>query len=651
LIPQARGGAPRPLRGLAALWGAVALTLLGWAMLSRPALEPQPFVGLEPVRVLAERPAARLLTLWVHWDAPRGSVGWVTLEPARPWPEGVGAYWRRRVHPGWNALVWDDFSGFPPGQPVKLHVIEGRGRFRVAPPDTSARYSPAHLAPLGGLLAALVLASAAAGTLAWRARSALRLAAPGRWHLMLAATAVLALALRAHTLTAQSLWFDEVLTAVGAQSFAWVLYSAHIFGHPPLQYLIAWAAGGAQASEGWLRAPFVAAGVAGVLATGYLGRRLCGASTGALAAALLAISPFHVELSQLARPYAFLVLAVALSWLLLFRALGRGGAADWVCFSAVAALAVYTHYAAGLVLAAQALVATAWVVRRQWRHGLPALLSFGGVIVLFAPWASVLARLAAGPRGTGPGATPPFWDLFTGALIPQLIGPGLGGAVLGAVILLGLTRLRDRPEVALAIVLSLALPLLLWPAHGKHFLAGRHFAFVLPLLALAVAHGLVTGAWAVGNGLARVLGSHRGWTARVAAALTAAILILVGYLPASANLHGYYRWRRGADWRTVATILDRTVTKGDTVVATLGATYPLRHYWSGLVAQIDGPDLAQRYRRGPPGQRLWIITLEGWDWQPQLHEWLAAHAVQVGEVPPSWSLPRVYIHRAQGTLR
>ena len=644
-------GQPRPARTLALLWGFVALGLLAWATLTGPAPGQDAPVGARDFAVLGQRPASRMLTLWVHWDAPGGVVGWVALEAGQPWPDGVETYWRRRVHPGWNALIWDDFSGFPPGRPVTLRVLEGTGRVRMARPDTSALYTPGHLEPLAGLLAALVLASGASGMLVWRARSTLRFAAPRPWYLALAAAGVLALGLRAHTLTAQSLWFDEVLTAVGAQSFAWVLYSAHIFGHPPLQYLVAWVVGGAQASEGWLRGPFVAAGVAGVVATGYLGRRLLGAPTGLLAAALLAISPFHIELSQLARPYAFLVLAVTLSWLLLFRALQRGAPLDWVCFSAVTALAMYTHYSAAFVLLAEALVAATWIVRRSGSDGRRALLSFSGIAVLFAPWVPVLARLVAGPRGSGPGSTPAFLELFTGALIPQLIGSGLGGAVIGALILLGFSGLRARPEIALAVISSLALPLLLWPAHAKHFLAGRHFAFVLPLLALAVAHGLVTAAWTLGNWLARVLGTHHEWTRRVGAALTATVLILVGYLPASASLDGYYRWRHGTDWRTVAMVLDRTVTPGDEVVATLGAVYPLRFYWSGLVTQVDARALSERYRRGLAGQRLWIITLEGWDWQPELHQWLAAHAVRVGEVPPSWSLPRVYIHRAQGALQ
>jgi hypothetical protein len=639
-----------PARTLAALWAVVALALTAWWAMVMPRMADHPNSDAREFRVLERRPDARVLTLWVHWTAPRGAVGWVAVEPGHPWPASAEPYWRRRVHPGWNQLIWDDFSGFPSASAVRLRVLEGSGGWLVAPPATSAVYTFAHLRPLRGFLAALLLAAGATAVLMGRGlrETSLRVRP---WHLALAATALLALALRAHTLTAQSFWFDEVLTVIGAQSFAWVLYSAHIFGHPPLQYLVGWAVGGAQATEGWLRGPFVAAGVAGVVATGFLGKRLLGASTGLLAAALLAISPFHTELSQLARPYAFLVLAVALSWLALFRALERGTAADWACFSAVTALALYTQYSAGLVLVAQALVAAAWAARRHGDNGLRVLLSFAGIAVLFAPWVSVLVGLATGPRGSGPASTPGFTDLVTGALIPQLIGPGVGGAVVGGLILLGLVKLRDRPEAGLAIVTTVLLPLCLWPVHAKHFLAGRHFAFVLPLVAVVVAHGLVSAAWMMGDAVARVIGSHRPWPRQVTAALTATALILIGYLPASANLDGYYRWRHGADWRTVSTVLNRLVTPGDTVVATLGAVYPLRFYWNGGVTLVDANALADHYRRGPSGRRLWIITLEGWDWQPEIREWLEANAVQVGEVPPSWSLPRVYIHRAQGTLQ
>jgi hypothetical protein len=642
-VNLARGDSTRrPARPLALLWALVALGLLAWAALTVPAGRPDLAIARD-FRVLEQPPASGLLTLWVRWDARRGEVGWVALEPGHPWSAGQEAYWRRRVHPGWNALIWDDFSGFPRGRPVTLRVLEGGGSASLARADVSPRYTLAHLEPLAGLLAALALAGGAAGMLVWRARSAMRRGRRRLWYLALAASAALALGLRAHTLTTQSLWFDEVLTAVGAQSFAWVLYSAQIFGHPPLQYLVAWAVGGTHATEGWLRGPFVAAGVAAVVTTGYLGRRLLGAPTGILAAGLLAISALHVELSQLARPYALLVLAVTLSWLLLFRALQRGAPADWTCFSAVTALAMYAHYAAAVVVLAEALTAATWVARRQGANGLRAGLAFCGIAVLFAPWAPELARLAAAPRGSVATATPPFMEFLAGVLMPQFVGSGHAGALISVMIVVGLWRLRDRPEVAVAVTASLVLPLLLWLVHTKHFLAGRHFAFLLPLLALVVAHGLRTTACALGHRLT----PQPGWAPRVGAAVAAMTFILVGWLPASANLDGYYQWRLGTDWRTVALVLDRAVTPGDEVVATLGAVYPLRHYWSGLVTEVDERVLSERYRRGPAGHRLWIITLDGWDSEPALRQWLAAHAVQVGEVPPSWSRPRVHIHRAQ----
>jgi hypothetical protein len=62
------------------------------------------------------------------------------------------------------------------------------------------------------------------------------------------------------------------------------------------------------------------------------------------------------------------------------------------------------------------------------------------------------------------------------------------------------------------------------------------------------------------------------------------------------------------------------------------------------VDEVDADRLQARFRSTSPARRAWIITIEGWDWAPELHEWLAAHAVRVGEVPASWSRQRVYIH-------
>jgi hypothetical protein len=136
----------------------------------------------------------------------------------------------------------------------------------------------------------------------------------------------------------------------------------------------------------------------------------------------------------------------------------------------------------------------------------------------------------------------------------------------------------------------------------------------------------------------------RARTRRAVAATAAVALIVASHLPAGAALGGYYQWRLGTDWRTVANVLDRLVGPDDEVVATLGAVYPLRHYWRPAVDEIDAERLRARSRSAPPARRTWIVTIDGWDWAPELHQWLAAHTIRVGEVPASWSRERVHIH-------
>ena len=455
----------------------------------------------------------------------------------------------------------------------------------------------------------------------------------------------MSLGLRLHTLASQSFWFDEVLTAIGAQSFSWVLYAPQIFGHPPLQYLVTWAMTGDGSSEGWLRAPFVAAGAGSVLALAFLGRRLLGRTSGLLAALLLGLAPFHVELSQLARPYAFLILLSVLSFLALVRALEEPRTTRWLWFSALAALNLYTHYLAAEMLIVEAIMAAGWLARRRGAGWPSAALAFAGIGVLYLPWYPVVARMTDSHAGSGHLPLATLLDLSWHVFVPQFIGPGPAGPAALALAGVALLALRRRPGVALALAAWILVPfLVLWLAQPRHFVAGRHVAFVMPALMLLVAHGLTTVVRGALRWFPRDGRIPRHLLTRAATAVAAALLLWTASIPEA--LGGYYQRRHWADWRTVADVLDRLVAPGDQVLATLGASYPLRYYWRPDVVGVDlanvpGPT------PGAPGPRVWIVTLAGWDDSPELARWLGAHAITVGEVPASWSLPTVYIHRAR----
>jgi len=638
-----------PTRGaitaLISLWGAVALLLAAWGAAGTPGSATHAEPGAREVRVLTEAPGGGLLSLWLHWDA--AEAGWVVLQAGQAWPLAGELYWRRRVHPGWNHLLWHDLSALR-GEPVTLRIAEGDpASWSVTAASVTSGYALGHLGPLRGFLIAAALAAGLTVVVLVRILRAATWPGSAIWGAGLAALAGLALWLRLHTLGSQSFWFDEVLTAIGAQSLTWVLYTPQIFGHPPLQYLAALATAALGADESSLRAPFLAAGVATIVATACLGRRLLGPGTGLLAAGMLALAPFHVELSQLARPYAFLLLFSVLSLLALLRALEEGRGTDWLWFSALAALNVYTHYLALEVLLLEAVTAGLWLRRAGRLRILAALVSFGAVGLLLLPWVPVFRRLGAAHVGGGALPLPALMDLVMGVFVSQFVGPGPEGLLAAGLVLCGLLGLRRRPRVATTMLLWLVLPLAwLWAAQPAHFVAGRHLAFVMPVVFLLLGHGITSLAGAATR-VRRWPRSADGALARAVAGSVAAMLLLMWTAPTAAGLHGYYRHRLGTDWRTVAEVLDRLHAPGDEVVATLGAAYPLRYYWRESVPEVDATSLPRHHRALAAGRRLWIVTLEGWDEAPPLAAWLDRHALQVGEVAPSWSLPRVYIHRAR----
>ncbi|MFW6097982.1 MAG: glycosyltransferase family 39 protein, partial [Chloroflexota bacterium] len=233
---------------------------------------------------------------------------------------------------------------------------------------------------------------------------------------------LLAFAVRAHNLGGDSLWIDELITLWDSiQGWQWML---RIEDHPPLLYILTWFSVSVFGeSEFTLRLPSLFAGVLSAPLIYTLARHFGYGRAGLVAMLLLALSPFHLHYSQEARHYALLMTLSLASFLWLHRAMSRSTLAAWLGYGGLTALNLYTHYAALVVLGAQALLIAGWslreIARRQPRRLLlPATGAFT-VLVLYGPWLprlwQAMQRNVAGQRDTVANRGSPFsaWVMET----------------------------------------------------------------------------------------------------------------------------------------------------------------------------------------------------------------------------------------------
>ena len=89
-----------------------------------------------------------------------------------------------------------------------------------------------------------------------------------------------------------------------------------------------------------------------MLAIYMVAARLFGQLTGLIAATLLSVHGFHIAFSQMARSYSLLLFLLVLTMYLLVSAMESQSTRDWAWFAVSAALGVYAHIFALLVLAA-----------------------------------------------------------------------------------------------------------------------------------------------------------------------------------------------------------------------------------------------------------------------------------------------------------
>jgi 4-amino-4-deoxy-L-arabinose transferase-like glycosyltransferase len=339
-----------------------------------------------------------------------------------------------------------------------------------------------------------------------------------------------------------ALFGDELATyfIVTGNSFdrvIWLLQGNSATGDlsPPLFFLVAAVTERLGHTTELLRLSSLVAGTAAIPLTYVLGLWTVGRRAALVGTALMALSPFLIFYSTEARAYALVMLLVLLSTLALVRALDTGRLGWWVAYAVCSCAAMYTHYPAVFVLAAQ--FAWAFWTRPNARRAL--LAANVAAAAGYIPWLPTLLDNTGSPGSDVIGFLHPFsltnvrtdlgrWFLghpyisltsMPGPVAIAMLGAGLVAGLLG----LALNARRGvrshdssgvNPGLVLVLVLAIATPLLvaLYSSIGDSVWGSRYLIASWPGLALAVgalltsglgiarliAVGLVLGAFGIG---------------------------------------------------------------------------------------------------------------------------------------------------------
>ncbi len=408
--------------------------------------------------------------------------------------------------------------------------------------------------------------------------------------------------LRLHALEQPSFWVDEFFTIgrAGRDPLGWRRWLGYLptrlslglhgaeLSQISIQNIEAWRSLGVTERGARLGPCWV--GIATVPLVALLARRVVGGAAAGIAALLLAITPWHLYWSQMARFYTTQFLFTSVFVLALARGVQTGGR-RWFWLAGLSALLAYlSHLTALFVVAASfsALALAAWL---RWhapglRAGLLTVVGIGfacAALFLLAEFAPLGASSAFDVAGFAD----QDWDpslrvLRVGAVLriePVVFVVGIGAAVAAL-------RRRDVTGVLFAgVALGVpAIALLLNPI----FPIGPRYFF--PCL---YAWTLLAGLWAVD--VERQLRPGGGLLAGLAGA--GAVLVAVG---ANAYLYAADGSGQRERWREAFAFVQAHAEPGDPVIAA-GGRFQARYY--------PGRALV---RREPPGRSL--QTLEPGSW-------------------------------------
>lgn len=243
------------------------------------------------------------------------------------------------------------------------------------------------------------------------------------------AIVIVSIVLRLLALAYKSFWIDEIASVAIARRTSKVFWHFlwHDEGNMAAYYVLLrpWLYFGY--GEGTVRLLSVIPGVISIPVMYGLGRRLFGRRTALLATLLLALNACAIFVSQEARGYGFVVLAVLLSTYLFVRLIESPGYGVACAYAIIAGLSCYFHYFCVLVPAAHyAAVMGLRADRRPWK---PLILAAAIIAVMAAP---ILWLIHAQDPGHISWVQPPSWlELYhLGAYLAAASGKTVGAVLL-----------------------------------------------------------------------------------------------------------------------------------------------------------------------------------------------------------------------------
>lgn len=500
---------------------------------------------------------------------------------------------------------------------------------------------------------------------------------------------LIAFAVRALSLDAQSLWRDEV-DALRFATAPWAEVLSN-FTRPgwngPLYFLLlrGWVAL-TGTSEYAMRFFSLAFGVLTVPLIYVPGCRLFGRGAGLVAALLVTSSPYLTWYSQEVKMYA-LVLALALLAIYALRRAVEGGTSDspkgevwrwWAVQIVATSLAFYCHILAALLVPVQVLLYLVWwpLARRQW---VGALFSLACLTLPYLPLAVWQVPQVLQERETG------FSHYSLGHMMEILIkgwstgilgwGWRWGTVLVGTLAGWGLVAPSSLPQASrvrgwgegardglgnrIALLGWLVAPLLaVWLISLRQPLfTDRYLAWTAPALYLLVARGLAS-VWDAdiwdppgSPGAIRSLSFERG---RGRSLCRMAVVLLLGMV---LILSGVNLWQQAtvpikSDFRAAAAYLADRRESGELILFqipygryTFNYYFPVQEYpWAeGLYTNHRAPDgsylmseqqAAYRMREMTAGYDvIWLVAteVEMWDARGLVQQWLETNAQRIDE--------------------